>query len=372
VRAGTGGRHSSAETPQGARRFWTRAARIALFCLLAAFLAACAKNAPQDYLKPVGESAIQADKLLKMTLVVAGIVFVLVEGGLIMFVFKFRRRSDTEAPVQTHGNSRAEFIWTLIPVVILAVVAVPTVKGIFAFAEVPKGDVLTVEVHGKQWWWEYRYPGLGAKPGEPLVTANELHMPTGKPVFLKMTADDVIHSFWVPKLSGKQDVVPGRINTMTLQSDTEGVFLGQCAEYCGTSHALMRLKVFVHSPEDFERWVEEQRQVPQPPVSNSLAARGQDLFINGRGGGSFGDAGPACASCHTVAGVERAIGVTGPNLTHLYSRTTFAGAVFPTTPEKLTNWLKDPPKEKPGSVMPKLELTDDEIRALVAYLETLK
>ena len=338
---------------------------------MAVLLAACAPDAPQDYLQPVGESAKAADKLLKQVLWVAALVFVLVEGGILVFAVKFRRRSEKDAPVQTHGNSRAEFIWTLIPAVILAVVAVPTVQGIFAFAKEPTGDVLTVEVDGKQWWWEYRYPGLGAKPGEPLVVANELHMPTGKPVFLKMTATDVIHSFWIPKLSGKQDVVPGRTTTMTLQSDTEGEFLGQCAEYCGTSHALMRLKVFVHSPAAFERWVEEQRQAPQPPVSNSLAARGQELFLKGRGDGSFGENKPACASCHTVAGTEAA-GRTGPNLSHVFSRTTFAGAVFDTTPENLTKWLKDPPGEKEGSVMPNLGLTDDEIRALVAYLETLK
>jgi cytochrome c oxidase subunit 2 len=340
-----------------------------LLVLLALAGAGCAANAPQDFLKPVGESAKDADRLLKMVMVVAGLVFVLVEGGILVFIIKFRRRSENEAPVQTHGNTRAEFIWTLIPAVVLAMVAFPTIKGIFAFAKEPTGDVLHVKVLAKQWWWQYTYPGLGAKPGTDLVTANELHMPTGKPVRLELASDDVIHSYWVPKLSGKQDVVPGRINAITLKTDTPGTYLGQCAEYCGLSHALMRLTVVVETPDEFQQWLEQQRQAPPPPVSNSLAARGQELFMKGRTGGAF-PGGPACASCHTVAGTEAA-GIIGPNLTHLQSRGTFAGAIFATNPDNLTKWLTDPPKEKPGSVMPRLGLSDDEIRALVAYLETL-
>jgi cytochrome c oxidase subunit II len=343
---------------------------LAPLVLLALVAAGCAPNAPQDFLHPVGESAKEADHLLKLVLIVAGLVFVLVEGGIVVFVIKFRRRSENEAPVQTHGNTRAEFIWTLIPAVVLAIVAFPTIKGIFAFAKEPTGDVLQVKVVGKQWWWQYTYPGLGAQPGTDLVTANELHMPTGKPVRLKMTSDDVIHSYWVPKLSGKQDVVPGHETSLTFQTDTPGTYLGQCAEYCGLSHALMRLTVVVQKPAEFEAWLEQQRHTPDAPVSNSLAARGKDLFLNGRSGGTF-PGGGACASCHTVAGTD-AKGITGPNLTHISSRATFAGAIFRTNTENLTRWLKDPPKEKPGSIMPKLGLTDDEIRALIAYLETLR
>jgi cytochrome c oxidase subunit II len=252
--------------------------------------------------------------------------------------------------------------------VVLAIVAVPTVQGIFAFAKVPENR-MEIEVVGKQWWWKYTYPGLGAQPGTDLVTANELHMPTGKPVYLKMTSEDVVHSFWVPKLSGKQDVVPGRETAITLLTDTPGRYKGQCAEYCGLSHALMRLEVVVHTPEDFQRWLDEQRRTPAPPESNSLAARGRDLFVRGRGDGTF-PGGPSCASCHAVAGTE-AGGIIGPDLTHIMSRETFAGAIFKTNPENLARWLKDPPREKPGSIMPELGLTDDEVRALVAYLETL-
>lgn len=370
VRAGTSGRNSPVGRSQTAGRLTARAGLVACLALLALLAAGCASNAPQDFMKPVGENAKDADRLFKMTLAVAGLVFVLVEGGLLVFILKFRRRSENEAPVQTHGNTRAEFIWTIIPAVVLALVAVPTVQGIFAFAKEPTGDVLEVKVLGKQWWWQYTYEGLGPEPGGDLVTANELHMPTGKPVRLKMTSDDVIHSYWVPKLSGKQDVVPGRETAITLQTDTPGTYLGQCAEYCGLSHALMRLTVVVQPPAEFEAWLEQQRQTPDPPVSNSLAARGKELFLNGRADGKF-PGGFACASCHTVAGTD-AKGITGPNLTHLASRATFAGAIFETSSENLTKWLKDPPKEKPGSVMPNLELTDDETRALVAYLETLR
>ena len=367
---GESDRKSPVEGSRTAGRLKARAVLLACLAVLALLAAGCAADAPQDFLKPVGENAKNADTLFKNVLIVAGLVFVLVEGGLLVFIVKFRRRSENEAPVQTHGNSRAEFLWTLIPAVILAFVAIPTVRGIFAFAKEPTGDVLEIKVTGKQWWWQYTYPGLGAQPGTDLVTANELHMPTGKPVRLRMTSDDVIHSYWVPKLSGKQDVVPGHETAITLQTDTPGTYLGQCAEYCGLSHALMRLTVVVQTPAEFEAWLGQQRQTPDAPVSNSLAARGKELFMNGRSGGTF-PGGNACASCHTVAGTD-AKGITGPNLTHVSSRATFAGAIFPTNAENLTKWLEDPPKEKPGSVMPKLGLTDDEVRALVAYLETLR
>lgn len=371
MRAGSSDRQSPVEQSPDAERPRARAAFAAALALVLLVLAACAPNAPQDYLEPVGKGAEEADRLWNIVLAVATLVFILVEGGILFFIFKFRRRSDKDAPVQTHGNPRAEFIWTLIPAVVLAIVAVPTVQGIFAFAEEPGGDRLDIKVVGKQWWWQYTYPGLGAD-GKDLVTANELHMPTGRPVYLDMTAEDVIHSFWVPKLSGKQDVVPGRQTALTLQTDQPGEYLGQCAEYCGDSHTMMRLKVFVHTPEDFERWLDEQRRAPAAPVSNSLAAEGAELFLRGRGDNTFGDpTRPACASCHAVAGTQAA-GTTGPNLSHLMSRTTFAGSWLETNTGNLEIWLRNPPAVKPGSVMPNLHLTEDEIRALVAYLETLR
>jgi cytochrome c oxidase subunit 2 len=338
------------------------------------FLAGCAKDAPQDTFDVDGPIAQKIDNLQVPVFLIAGAVFLLVQGLLVATVIRHRHRPGRPDPVQVHGNTKLEFGWTVVPALLLVAVAFPTVFTIFDLSREPKGDVLPVDVYGHMWWWEYRYPTLG------ISTANELHIPTGRPVRLSLHtiepgippvkgqefAQGVIHSFWVPKLAGKQDVVPGRENKMTLLADEPGVYFGQCAEYCNLSHANMRLRVIAQDPLDFGDWVAQQKAPAAKPESGP-AAEGLGVFV-GNGG---------CVSCHTVNGVEGAAGQVGPNLTHLKSRSTFAGAIFENTAENLRKWVKDPPAMKPmrpdlKTGMPDQDLSDEEIEKVVAFLETLK
>jgi cytochrome c oxidase subunit 2 len=316
-------------------------------------LASCAKNAPQDTLKPKGPSARQIDHLIGPVFIVAGIVFVLVQGLAIIAVIRYRHRDGAPEPVQIHGNTRLELTWTLIPAIILLVISVPTIRTIFDLARKPKNAV-NVTVIGHQFWWEYRYPDFG------VVTATELHMPVDQPVEIALQGDpsDVIHSFWIPSLGGKQDIIPGRTNHMHLTADRPGTFLGQCTEYCGLSHANMRAKAVAQPRAEFDAWIQAQQAAAAAPPPGA-ASDGMKLFTS-----------KGCAGCHTVQGVSK--GVVGPNLTHLQSRTSFAGGIFEMTPGNLQTWLHDPPGVKPGSKMPNLNLSPDEIAKLVAYLETLK
>jgi len=328
-----------------------------LALLLGALSSACAPNAPQDTLDPVGPIAKQLDGLFNPVLAVAAVFFFLVQGLVLFSAIRFRRRSEDEAPKQIHGNVKLEITWTAIPALILAIVGIATVITILDINKIDKGaDVLDVTVTGHQWWWEYEYPELG------LVTANELHIPTGTRVELKLESDDVIHSFWPPKLAGKVDVIPGHTNTMAIQADAPGEFEGQCAEFCGISHSRMRLRVIAQSPEDFKAWAADQkREHPaSAPGGTGEVAEGAALFQS-RG----------CGGCHTVAGYTQ--GEIGPNLTHLFDRETFAGSIFELNSINLRRWLRDPQGEKPGNkmVLP-VPLNEDEITKLIAYLETLK
>ena len=336
--------------PGRARRPHAKLLLLALPLLL--FLAGCAEDAPQDFLEPEGPIARQIDGLQKPVFYVAGVVFVLVQGLAIYAVIRFRHREDRPEPVQIHGNTRLEIAWTLIPALILLVIAVPTIRTIFDLSDKPDNPV-NVTVIGHQFWWEYRYDDLG------VVTANELHLPTGRDVELTLESVDVIHSFWVPKLAGKTDVIPGRTNRMKLSADNPGRYLGQCAEFCGISHANMRLVAVAHRPADFDAWVRGQRALAPEPAPGSPAVDGKALFTA-----------KGCAGCHTVEGVSR--GTLGPNLTHLQSRRTFAGAMFDLNTERLRAWLRNPPEEKPGAKMPNLGLAPDDINKLIAYLETLR
>jgi cytochrome c oxidase subunit 2 len=256
--------------------------------------------------------------------------------------------------VQIHGNTRLELAWTLAPALVLLVIAVPTIKTIFDLDRTPK-DSIRVTVIGHQFWWEYHYDDYG------IVTANELYMPTGKPVAVTLRGDksDVIHSFWVPPLAGKQDIIPGRVNHLHLQADDPGTYLGQCTEYCGLSHANMRNRAVAVPPSEFDAWVANQKLAAKEPATGTPAHDGFLLFTA-----------KGCGGCHTIQGLST--GSVGPNLTHLQTRGTFAGSLFDNTPGNLRRWLKNPPEEKPGSKMPNLGLTDDEITKLVAYLETLQ
>lgn len=332
-----------------------RAGRLGALATTAAglLLVSCGnEELPQNSLDPEGPVARKLDDLIDPVFLVAGLVFVLVQGLVLYSALRFRRRSEDEAPRQVHGNAKLELGWTIAPALILLVISVFTVGAIADINRKAEGaDVVSVNVTGHQWWWEFEYPDRG------VVTANELHIPTGREVALRLTSDDVIHSFWPPKLAGKLDVIPGRANFMTVQADEPGTYYGQCAEFCGVSHANMGLRVVAHTSEDFDEWVRTNALPAERPAEGE-AGEGAALFRQ-----------KGCASCHTVNGYSA--GELGPDLTHLQQRKVFAGATFELNEQNLRVWLRDPPAEKPGSLMPNLELSEDEITKLIAYLETL-
>lgn len=332
---------------------WSKGRAPVLAAMLLLTLAGCAEKAPQDFLEPEGPVARTIDRLQEPVFLVAGVVFLLVEGLIVFAMFKFRDRPGRADPEQVHGNTRLEVGWTLLPALILFVIAIPTIKTIFDLSNTDAG-ALQVKVVGHQFWWEYQYEESG------VVTANELVMPTGRPVELTLESVDVIHSYWVPKLAGKTDVIPGRTNRMSFQADQPGTYLGQCTEFCGLSHANMRNVAVAMTPADFDRWVADQRRPAATPADGSPAAEGLTVF-NGRG----------CAGCHRIEGVSE--GDIGPNLTHFATRGTFAGSLFENNPDDLRTWLRDPQGVKPGNLMkiPGGPLGSDEITKLIAYLETL-
>lgn len=335
-------------TPTGRRK----RAFVALAGVFAALATACAEKAPQDFINDQsGPIAKEADRLWDITFIIATAIFFIVELLLIYAIIRFRDRPGREAK-QFHGNTKVEVLLTAIPALILAGLAVPTVRSIFDLSEEPS-NALQVTVTARQFWWEYEYQDSG------VITANEMHIPVGQPVYLTLKGDDVIHSFWVPALAGKQDVVPGRTNFMTIEADEPGTFRGQCTEYCGLSHANMRLRVIAHPPDEFDEWLSDQQAEAESP-SDSLAAEGEQLFLEGQ-----------CINCHAVQGTDAQSRV-GPDLTHFASRETFAGALFDTNEENLRAWLADPPAVKPGAKMPDYGLSSDEIDALVAYLLSLE
>jgi cytochrome c oxidase subunit 2 len=266
-------------------------------------------------------------------------------------VVRYRERPGGPVPRQTRGYTLLEISWTIAPALVLLVIAIPTVQVIFRTQTPAEPGALEVVVRGRQWWWEFRYPTLG------VVTANELHLPSRRPVALRLEGPDVIHSFWVPQLGGKRDVVPGRLNVITLTPEVPGEYPGQCAEFCGAAHALMGLRVVVDPPEAFDRWVAAQQAPPAEPRGD--AAAGKALYARS-----------ACVGCHTIRGVSA--GTLGPDLTHFASRTTLGAGLLPNTPDNLVAWLRDPPRLKPGVKMPNLGLSEADARALAAYLSTLQ
>lgn len=354
-------------------------ARLAVGVALLALLAGCAKDAPQDYLDPSGPIAKEADHLFKEILFFAVIpVLVIVEALLVFTMIRYRHRPDRPRPVEVLGRTKLR--WIVAPALILMLVDLfpmaKEAKITFELAREPEGGgaPLQVEVLGHMWWWEFNYPRLG------VTTANELHIPIGRPVRLTLRSTEpgldapgagqvaagVIHSFWVPKLAGKQDVIPGRENKMTLIAEEPGEYFGQCAEYCNLSHANMRLRVIAQDPLDFGDWVAQQKAPAAKPESGP-AAEGMAIFT-GNGG---------CVSCHTVNGIEGAAGQVGPNLTHLKSRGMFAGATIENTAENLKKWVRDPSAMKPmrpelKTGMPDQDLSDEDIEKVVAFLETLR
>jgi cytochrome c oxidase subunit 2 len=387
------------------RRPWRRWAPLALAGLGVA-LAGCAKDAPLDTFSPKGEEAQKIQDLQVPVFLIAGVVGVLVLVVTLLIIVKFRRKKghDDDVPKQIHGAPRLELMWTIAPAVLLAFVAVFTIKVLFELAETPK-DPLNVTVIGQQWWWEFQYPDVKDANGIPIVTANEMVIPAGKQVSLSITSRDVIHSFWIPALNGKRDAVPGRVQPLTLEANGPGDFYGQCTEFCGLAHAKMRMRVIALSQPDYDAWVANQlKPAVDPPASDTEAAAGQVIFKS------------QCSRCHTINGLtddkgqpivsqanEQLVSGAAPNLTHLMSRITFAGATYnlkrpnctgdlqglPTgTPvtclnaEVLSAWLRDPPALIPMDAvqnadgkyrgMPNLGLSEPQIAQLVAYLATLK
>ena len=321
------------------------------------FLSACIENAPLDSLSPEGPYARSIDELFWITFWIAVGVFVIVQGALLLSVFVFKEKPESPEPKQIHGNTKLEILWTVIPVLILAAIAVPTVQTIFDLAREPE-DALKIEVIGHQWWFEYKYPDYG------ITTANVLVIPADKPVRLEMWSNDVLHNYWVPKLNGKRYLVPGQTTYLNLHADSPDEFWAQCGEYCGLSHSKMRGRVLSLSQKDFDIWVANE-QKNATAFSNedlSLAAEGQQVYLNA-----------GCTQCHVVNGVWDVQGDRiAPNLTHFAVRNVFAGAALENNRENLTRWLANPAEVKPGTFMPNLELTESEINALIAYLETLK
>lgn len=307
---------------------------------------------PQTTLDPRSDNTNSIQSVYTLITILAGVVMVGVLTLTLAFSVVFRERPGRQA-VQLHGNSRLEVFWTLIPVIIVVVIAIPSFQSIVDTTADAPDDSIQVVATGHQWWFEFDYPELG------VITANELHIPVGVPVNVVLKSDDVIHSFWIPQLVGKVDMVPGHNNKTWFTPEEEGLFLGQCAEFCGTSHANMRFRVFVDSQADFNAWVTAQ-SADTAAASGELAAAGEELFTA-----------KGCAGCHTIRGKQGAVGQTGPDLTHLASRDTIAAGILDNSTEDLKTWLSNPPGVKPGSIMPNLGLSAGDIEQLVAYLQGL-
>jgi cytochrome c oxidase subunit II len=348
----------------------TRGALALKILVTLASQATAASAAPP--LDPSGSTSIfaplstPADSILGLSLfvlAVTGVIFVIVFGLLVYSAVKFRKRADDDGrePPQIYGSNQLELAWTVIPVLIVVVLFLATARVLHALQDArrPPGAI-EVTVVGHQFWWEYRYPQFG------VVTANELHVPVSDPkqptpTFLTLLSADTDHSFWVPRLAGKTDLIPNHPNEMWIDPHQTGLYLGQCAQYCGTQHAKMLLRVYVESRTDFDRWVETQRQSVSADASPSDSAdAGRHVFET-----------TACINCHAVKGTI-ANGRFGPDLTHLMSRDTLASGAAPNTPESLRLWVQNPDAIKPGSLMPPMNLTDQEFDQLTAYLLTLR
>ena len=381
-----------------------------------AFLAGCATNAPQDTWQPKGPNAQKIDDLQKPVFAIAGIVGVIVFAAIAYAVFRFKDRGQP-IPEQTHGKPVLEIGMTILPGLILAGIGIFTFQTIFDLAKTDDTEMV-INVTGQQWWWEYDYP-VQEKYGitDPIITSGQLVIPTGTKVLLRETSRDVIHSYWIPALNGKRDAVPGRVHYLRLEADEPGIYAGQCTEFCGLSHAVMRMEAVALDKDDFDAWVKGQLSLAASPAEGTLAKEGESVFLN------------QCVRCHQVNGLKRADGSpaiaapeenvwsgAAPNLTHLMSRNTFAGAswdlltkqcrkdVWGASSEEfgkkylagvteeclnqtdLRRWLRNAPAMKPMYAdptkleatggkyrgMPNLGLSEDDIDKLVAYLATLK
>jgi cytochrome c oxidase subunit II len=346
--------------------------------MLALLAAACSPDRyAQTALRPISDFARIGDDIQTQTFFWALGVFVLVEGALLYAIFRFRGKPDDPEPRQVHGNTTIEIVWTVIPALILAAIAVPTVRGIFETSAIPAGDALKVEVVGHQWWWEFRYPDLG------ITTANEVHIPVGQTVSFRMRTADVVHSFWPPRFAGKRDVFPNRETRLWFKAEQAGEYPGQCGEFCGIQHGRMAFHVRAQSPEEFQAWAAHMQtlkarpggqQGPPPPTpppgvraeegppapTSAVAAaqtQGEKLFLT-----------KGCVGCHALNAVDAPKGLIGPNLANVGARSYIGAGSFKNTDETLARWIQNPQAMKKGVLMPNLGVKPDEAKALVAYL----
>jgi cytochrome c oxidase subunit II len=314
---------------------------------------------PTNIFAPVSTPAKSIFGLSVFVLAVTAAIFVVVFSLLTYAVVNFRRRinDDGREPPQVYGSNQVELAWTVMPVLIVVALFMATARVIADVQKTARPDnAIEVIAIGHQFWWEYRYPGLN------VVTANELHVPVSDldhptPTFIKLLSADTDHSFWVPRLAGKTDLIPNHPNSMWIDPHETGLYLGQCAQYCGTQHAKMLLRVYVQSRDEFDQWIQEQRH---PAVVSDAVSLGRRVFET-----------TACINCHAVSGTV-ANGRFGPDLTHLMSRDTIAAGAALNTPNNLRLWIRNPEAIKPGSLMPAMELDDPDLDALTAYLETLR
>jgi cytochrome c oxidase subunit II len=332
---------------------------LSLFCDRFSLVLAQGASPVPNIFNSASTPADSINRLSVFVLVITGLIFAVVFSLLVYTILRFRHRStaDSNEPPQVYGSNQMELAWTVVPVLIVLVLFLATARVIMSIQEaVPPRSAIQVTAIGHQFWWEFRYPALG------VVTANELHVPVSDrsnptPTFIRLLSADTDHSFWVPQLAGKTDLIPNRVNSIWIDPHEIGMYVGQCAQYCGTQHALMLLRVYVDSPEQFATWVAAQRQ---PARSSDAAAAGRQIFER-----------TACINCHAISGTV-ANGRFGPDLTHLMSRDTIASGAAANTHENLKLWIHSPDSIKPGSLMPAMNLNNRDLEAVTAYLESLK
>ncbi len=337
--------------------------RLIRFCSAAACLlrttTLLAQGSIPTTLAPASTPAHQIFDLSIFVVAISSGIFLVVGGLLAIALYRFRARNTDPVgePPQIYGSTQIELAWTVIPLLIVVILFLTTARIIFAIQDAPKPrTALDVTVIGHQFWWEFQYPKYG------IVTANELHIPVStdsapEATFLKLTSADVNHSFWIPRLGGKTDLIANHVNSMWMDPQTPGLYLGQCAQFCGTQHALMLLRVYVDTPEQFATWIKNQQQ---PARQDPAVTAGRRVFET-----------QACMNCHTISGTA-ATGRFGPDLTHLMNRETLASGAMDNTPANLRRWIQSPDTFKRGALMPAMQLSDKQLDEVTAYLETLK
>ncbi len=329
-----------------------------------------AEHRVANIFKPYGTPALSESNLGLFVIWILAAIFVVVGGLIVYTIWKFRRKQGDDVhqePAQVYGSNQIEVAWTVIPILIVFVLTGVTARVIASVQnQSPPKNMLKVRIIGHQWWWQVEYPEYG------IVTANEIHVPVSQnrdnATYLQLESQDVIHSFWVPQLSGKTDVIPNRINYMWIDPTEAGIYLGNCAEYCGTQHANMLLRVIAQPMAEFKKWAADEQARATPvaeQASLTSSPQGQDVMTGRRTFESL-----SCVNCHTIQGTVSQ-GKFGPDLTHLMSRETIGAGVTTNTPAHLRAWVDDPQTIKPGCLMPSLKLTNTELDQVLAYLRSL-